>query len=57
MDKWEYERFIPVKGSILERLNQVGKEGWECVSVVYSSGLMGGWSIYCKRKIEPKVEA
>lgn len=57
MDKWEYEKFIPLKDSIIDRLNQVGKEGWECVSIVYSSGFLGGYKIFCKRRIQSEVKS
>ncbi len=62
MQKWEYRVIGIGPNSAEEKLNELGKEGWEMVAVMASSltGLdsaydysIGGCSVYLKR---PKTE-
>lgn len=64
MQKWEYLAFSRIGGawsderfdgrSVAEKLTDLGREGWELVSVCYDSS---GYNFYLKKAVAEKTKA
>ncbi len=50
--QWEYDSIKNDGYLLMENLNEKGKEGWEAISILYTTGMRGGYTVLMKRPIE-----
>ena len=49
--QWEYFRLATVESSVDEALHELGKEGWELVSILPETRMFHGFQCFLKRQV------